>query len=55
MCIHEGCKVRPSYNNEDEKTPIYCVTHKLKGMVNIKDKTCIHECCKVRPYYKYDK
>ena len=51
MCIYEGCKVRPSYNNEGEKKAVYCVTHKLEGMVNVKNKTCINEGCNVRPCY----
>jgi hypothetical protein len=50
-CIHEGCKVIPVYNKEGEKKALYCVTHKLEGMVDVKHKTCIHEGCKVRPVY----
>ena len=51
MCIYTGCKVLPVYNTEGEIKGLYCVTHKLDGMVNVKDKTCIHTGCKVRPNY----
>ena len=51
MCIHEGCKVQPAFNKEGETKALYCFTHKLEGMVNVKGKMCIHEGCKVRPAF----
>ena len=51
MCIIKGCKVRPAYNKEGEKTALFCSSHKLEGMVNVISKTCIHEGCKVIPVY----
>ena len=51
MCIYEGCKVRPVYNTAGETKGLYCATHKLEGMVDIKNKTCIHEGCKILPVY----
>jgi len=50
-CIHPGCKVQPTYNNEGETRALYCAAHKLEGMVDIKNKTCIHPGCKVQPIY----
>ena len=51
MCFHEGCKIRPVYNNEGETKGLYCSQHKKEGMVNVKDKRCIHKGCKIRPNY----
>ena len=51
MCIHEGCKIQPCYNKEGSKKPLYCSTHKLEGMVDVKNKTCIYEGCKIIPNY----
>ena len=51
MCIHDGCKTRPIYNNEGETKALYCSEHKLEGMVDVKNKTCIHNECKTRPTY----
>ena len=51
MCIHEGCKVRPNYNVEGETKGLYCDTHKLDGMVDVKSKKCIHDECKTQPIY----
>jgi len=51
MCIHTGCKIQPRYNKAGETKALYCNTHKLAGMVDIKNKRCIHEGCKVQPVY----
>jgi len=53
-CIHPGCKVRPNYNFECEKKVLYCSTHKLEGMVDIKNKTCKTHLCYTRVQEKYD-
>jgi hypothetical protein len=50
-CIHEGCKIRPNYNNEGDTKALYCSKHKKEGMLNVKDKNCIHEGCKKQPTY----
>ena len=49
MCKENGCKIRPSFNNEGEKKALYCATHKKEGMVDVKSKTCIE--CNKRPSY----
>jgi hypothetical protein len=54
MCIHEGCKTRPTYNVEGETKALYCSRHKLEGMVNVKNKTCIHEGCKILPVFNVE-
>ena len=50
-CIHEGCKIIPSYTNEGSTKALYCSTHKLEGMINIISSTCIHEGCKIQPVF----
>jgi len=54
MCNREGCKTRPNYNNDGETKALYCTTHKLEGMVDVKSKTCIHPGCKKQPAYNND-
>ena len=51
MCIHDGCKTRPIYNNEGETKALYCYAHKQDGMVDVENNTCIHDGCKTRPIY----
>ena len=48
MCKENGCKKYSTYNVKGEKTAIYCLAHKLDGMVDVKNKTCFHPGCKVR-------
>jgi hypothetical protein len=55
MCIYPSCKTIPVYNIEGETKGLYCVTHKLEGMVNVKDKSCIYPNCKTRPNYNIEK
>lgn len=50
-CIRHGCKTRPIFNHEGESKGIYCVTHKLEGMVDVKNKSCIHHGCKTLPTF----
>ena len=54
MCIYEGCKVFGSYNIDGEKKGLYCLIHKLDGMVNVKRPSCIYEGCKKQPFYNYN-
>jgi hypothetical protein len=53
-CIYPECKIRPNFNYENEKKPIYCSTHKLDGMINIVDKTCINNWCYTIVQNKYE-
>jgi len=54
MCFRDGCKVIPNYNYEGEMKGIYCGTHRLEGMVDVKHTRCISDGCKVQPYYNYE-
>ena len=35
-CIISDCEKNASFNYKDLKDPIYCNTHKLDGMINVK-------------------
>jgi hypothetical protein len=54
ICIDVGCKIRSSFNFEGETKALYCVSHKLDGMVDIKNKTCIYSGCKIQPKYNLE-
>ena len=54
MCKENGCKIISNFNKEGETKGIYCYTHKLEGMVNVKDKTCKTYLCNIRVQDKYD-
>ena len=53
LCLIEGCIVKPNFNYEYEKIPIYCFTHKKKDMINIQNKglICVYDNCKIRANY----
>ena len=51
MCKIIGCKVTPLYNNEGETKALYCASHKLEGMVDVKHQMCIYSGCKVLSSY----
>ena len=52
-CNHPDCKTLPIYNYEGETKAIYCATHKLDGMIDVKNKSCNHPDCKTQPIYNY--
>jgi len=50
FCIHPNCKTQPVFNNLGETKGLYCNTHKLENMFNVKNKTCNHPNCKNNQY-----
>jgi hypothetical protein len=54
ICVHDGCKTQPIYNVEGETKALYCIKHKLEGMIDIKNKTCVHPDCKTQPIYNVE-
>ena len=50
-CKIDGCKKQPYYNNENEKTALYCNEHKKDDMIDVKHKKCIYNGCKKQPKY----
>lgn len=53
-CQHEGCNTQPNYNYKGETKAIYCSSHKLDGMMDIKNKKCQYEECNTIPVYNYE-
>ena len=37
-CIISYCEKNASFNYKNEKDPIYCNTHKLENMINVKNR-----------------
>ena len=54
ICISIDCKIRSNYNYENETIGLYCSSHKLENMVDIKTKRCIELDCKIQPSYNYE-
>ena len=54
MCFHKGCKINPIFNYIGEKKGLYCFSHKLEEMINVKDKKCYHENCKTQPTFNFE-
>ena len=54
MCKENNCKKQPIYNVEGETKGVYCSTHKLDGMVDIKNKKCNYNGCKTMPIYNFE-
>ena len=42
QCQHAGCVTRSTFNHEGQKTALYCKSHALIGMVDIKHPRCQH-------------
>ena len=55
LCKEDNCNKSSCYNFENENNSIYCLTHKLDGMVNIKTNTCRELNCKKIPVFNYEK
>jgi len=53
-CTHPDCKKQPAFNYEGYNFGVYCATHKLEAMVDVKNKTCTHPDCKIRPNFNYE-
>ena len=51
MCIHPDCKKQSSYNNEGERKPLYCSTHKKEDMIDVISRRCIYPDCKKQSSY----
>ena len=48
------CKKRPAFNVSGETTSLYCSTHKLQGMVDVKHIHCFYEGCKKIPVFNIE-
>ena len=50
MCVYDGCKNWTCFNYEGLKAR-YCMVHKDKGMINVKNKTCGYDGCRKQPVF----
>lgn len=53
MCKESNCKKRPNYNFINETIGLYCFTHKIENMVDIKSKKCIDSTCNKLPIFNF--
>ena len=53
LCQEENCGIVASYNYEGESKTMYCTTHKLVNMIDVKNKKCQYEGCYAMPNYNY--
>ena len=53
-CNFEGCKIIPQFNFEGLKKGLFCFTHKLEGMIDVKHKRCEYKGCKTRSAYNIE-
>jgi hypothetical protein len=56
MCIHNGCTIQPVFNICGETSALYCVSHKMEGMIDVKNKNklCVYIGCKKRSQFNVD-
>jgi len=52
-CKFKDCKKYAAYNIFTETKVLYCVEHKLDGMVDVKHKKCLEVNCNKNPYFNY--
>jgi len=52
-CKFDNCLKCPTYNYKGEKKRLFCNTHKLNGMIDIKNITCAYDNCDILPVYNY--
>ena len=51
-CFQTGCTTQPSFNIQGSKRGLYCVKHKILGMVDVVNKTCeFDEVCTTLPCF----
>ena len=48
-CFEINCDIRAFFNYKNEKTAIYCSSHKKDDMIDIIHKKCIEENCNKYP------
>jgi hypothetical protein len=52
-CKFENCFKYPTYNYHGEKKRLYCSSHKLEGMTDVKNKSCEYIGCIKLPVFNY--
>ncbi len=51
-CVNDGCKKQAYFNLENETKGLYCSTHKLDGMIDVRNKKCRD--CKKQAYFNFE-
>ena len=44
-CLHDGCKIRPSFNVKGSRTKLFCKNHAEDGMFHVRSKRCSYDSC----------
>ncbi len=52
-CIFKSCLKSPNFNFYGEKKRLYCIEHKIKGMIGVSYKRCRFKSCLKRPYFNF--
>jgi hypothetical protein len=52
-CKFDNCFKCPNYNYQGEKKRLYCSSHKLEGMIDVKNKICENNDCIKLPVFNY--
>jgi len=52
-CKYDGCNKNPSFNFKGIFQGLFCSSHKLERMVNIKDKYCLKDDCSKRASFNF--
>jgi hypothetical protein len=45
ICNYDGCNKNCNFNFKNAKKAIFCLTHRLNGMVDVRHARCIHPKC----------
>lgn len=53
VCQHKKCNNRSNFNYSDQLNGLFCSTHKLDGMIDIKRKICLFDTCSTRANFNY--
>lgn len=53
ICKYPDCNKIAVFNTINNKKGMYCATHKLENMVNVRAHTCIYEGCRKQPIHNF--
>ena len=52
-CHSSGCTVSPCFNHVGLSIGTYCVTHKLPGMIDVRNRSCCAIGCRIRASFNH--
>lgn len=53
-CVYDDCKKRPGFNFKGNIVSLYCASHKISGMIDIKNPKCKEDNCTKQPTYGFE-